>query len=169
MCCKQALVRQMPGRIIGRTVDLDGKQGFTLTLQAREQHIRRAKATSNICSNQGLMVTAATIHMALLGADGLRRVAATSHANTQALAVQASGVPGVKRLFSAAHFHEVVLHLPESSAKVLASMAEQGISGGLDLQPHYPQLGNAILVCATETKTSEDLQRYVAALRHALH
>jgi len=169
MCCKQALVRQMPGRIIGRTVDLDGKQGFTLTLQAREQHIRRAKATSNICSNQGLMVTAATIHMALLGADGLRRVAAASHANTQALAVQASGVPGVKRLFSAAHFHEVVLHLPESSAKVLSSMAGQGISGGYDLQPHYPQLGNAILVCATETKTSEDLQRYVAALRHALH
>ena len=169
MCCKQALVRQMPGRIIGRTVDLDGKPGFTLTLQAREQHIRRAKATSNICSNQGLMVTAATIHMALLGSDGLRRVAATSHANTQALAVQASGVPGVKRLFGAPHFHEVVLHLPGSSARVLESMAGQGISGGYDLQPHYPQLGNAILVCATETKTVEDIQRYVAALRHALH
>jgi glycine dehydrogenase subunit 1 len=169
MCCKQALVRQMPGRIIGRTVDLDGKPGFTLTLQAREQHIRRAKATSNICSNQGLMVTAATIHMALLGSDGLRRTAAVSHANTQALAVQASGVPGVKRLFSAPHFHEVVLHLPGSSAKVLQSMAGQGIAGGFDLKPHYPQLGNAILVCATETKTNEDLQRYVAALRHALH
>jgi len=169
MCCKQALVRQMPGRIIGRTVDLDGKPGFTLTLQAREQHIRRAKATSNICSNQGLMVTAATIHMALLGSDGLRRAAAASHANTQALAVQASGVPGVKRLFGAPHFHEVVLHLPGSSARVLESMAGQGISGGYDLQPHYPQLGNAILVCATETKTVEDIQRYVAALRHALH
>ncbi len=168
MCCKQALVRQMPGRIIGRTVDLDGKQGFTLTLQAREQHIRRAKATSNICSNQGLMVTAATIHMALLGVDGLRRAAAASHANTQALAVQACGVPGVKRLFSAPHFHEVVLHLPASSARVLESMADQGVSGGFDLQPHYPQQGNAILVCATETKTNEDLQRYVAALRHAL-
>jgi glycine dehydrogenase subunit 1 len=158
----------MPGRIIGRTVDLDGKQGFTLTLQAREQHIRRAKATSNICSNQGLMVAAATIHMALLGADGLRRVAAASHANTQALAVLSSGVPGVKRLFSAPHFHEIVLHLPKPSATVLASMSEQGISGGFDLQPHYPQLGNAILVCATETRTGEDLQRYVAALCHAL-
>ena len=168
MCCKQALVRQMPGRIIGRTVDLNGKPGFTLTLQAREQHIRRAKATSNICSNQGLMVTAAAIHMALLGADGLRRAAAASHGNTQALAAQASGVQGVKRLFSAPHFHEVVLQLPKSSAAVLAGMAEQGVSGGFDLQPHYPQLGNAILVCATETKTDEDLQRYVAALRHAL-
>ena len=169
MCCKQALVRQMPGRIIGRTVDLDGKPGFTLTLQAREQHIRRAKATSNICSNQGLMVTAATIHMSLLGADGLRRVATASLANTQALAALASGVPGVKRLLGTAHFHEIVLALPKSSAAVLASMAEQGVSGGFDLQPHYPQLGNAILVCATETKTDEDLQRFVAALRHALH
>jgi glycine dehydrogenase subunit 1 len=168
MCCKQALVRQMAGRIIGRTVDLDGKPGFTLTLQAREQHIRRAKATSNICSNQGLMVTAATIHMALLGVDGLRRVAAASHANTQALAVQVSGIHGVKRLFNGAHFHETVLHLSSSSAKILEKMAEQGVLGGFDLQPHYPQLGNAILVCATETKTSEDIQRYVAALRHAL-
>ena len=168
MCCKQALVRQMPGRIIGRTVDLDGKPGFTLTLQAREQHIRRAKATSNICSNQGLMVTAAAIHMALLGADGLRRAAAASHGNTQALAALAGGVQGVKRLFSAPHFHEIVLRLPKSSAAVLAGMAEQGVSGGFDLQPHYPQLGNAILVCATETKNGEDLQRYVAALRHAL-
>lgn len=168
MCCKQALVRQMPGRIIGRTVDLEGKIGFTLTLQAREQHIRRAKATSNICSNQGLVVTAATIHMALLGVDGLRRVAAASHANTAALAVQAGGVHGVKRLFSAPHFHEVVLHLPRSSGEVLARMAEQGVLGGFDLQPHYPQLGNAILACATETKTAEDLQRYVDALRHAL-
>ena len=168
MCCKQALVRQMPGRIIGRTVDMDGKQGFTLTLQAREQHIRRAKATSNICSNQGLMVTAATIHMALLGVDGLRRVATASHANTQALAKLASAVSGVKLSFSSTNFHEVVLQLPKPSAAVLASMAEQGVLGGFDLQPHYPQLGNAILVCATETKTNEDLQRYVDALRHAL-
>lgn len=169
MCCKQALVRQMPGRIIGRTVDLDGKPGFALTLQAREQHIRRAKATSNICSNQGLMVTAATIYMALLGGDGLRRVAAASHENTSALAVQVSGIPGVKRAFHGPHFHELALHLNKPVAPVLASMQAQGILGGYDLSVHYPQLGHALLVCATETKTDGDLQRYTEALRHALH
>ncbi|HEY5993078.1 MAG TPA: aminomethyl-transferring glycine dehydrogenase subunit GcvPA [Gallionellaceae bacterium] len=169
MCCKQALVRQMPGRIIGRTVDLDGKPGFTLTLQAREQHIRRAKATSNICSNQGLMVTAATIYMALVGGDGLRRVAAASHTNTAALAVQVAGIPGVKRAFHGPHFHEVVLRLEKSVATVLASMQKQGVLGGHDLSAHYPQLGQALLVCATETKTDEDIQRYTDALRHALH
>jgi glycine dehydrogenase subunit 1 len=169
ICCKQALVRQMPGRIIGRTVDLDGKSGFALTLQAREQHIRRAKATSNICSNQGLMVTAATIYMALLGGDGLRRVAAASHNNTSALAVQLGGVPGVKRAFHGAHFHEVVLHLEKPVAAVLAAMQAQGILGGYDLSAHYRELGQALLVCATETKTDEDLARYTAALRHAIH
>ena len=168
MCCKQALVRQMPGRIIGRTVDLEGKVGYTLTLQAREQHIRRAKATSNICSNQGLVVTASTIHMALLGRDGLRRAAAASHANTAALAVQTVGIHGVKRLFNAPHFHEVVLQLDKPVAEVLASMQQQGVLGGYDLSAHYPQLGHALLVCATETKTADDLQRYVDALRHAL-
>lgn len=169
MCCKQALVRQMPGRIIGRTVDLDGKEGYTLTLQAREQHIRRAKATSNICSNQGLMVTAATIHMALLGADGLRRAAAASHAHTAALTVQAAGIRGVKLAFHGPHFHEVVLQLPKPAAEVLAKMAAQGVLGGYDLSAYYPRLGNAILVCATETKTAEDLQRYITALQHALN
>ncbi|MDR2195581.1 MAG: glycine dehydrogenase, partial [Gallionellaceae bacterium] len=168
LCCKQALVRQMPGRIIGRTVDLDGKIGYALTLQAREQHIRRAKATSNICSNQGLMVTAATIHMALMGVDGLRRTAVASNANTAALAAQIEAVSGVKRLFNgSAHFHEIVLQVDKSAAEVLAAMRAQGVLGGYDLSEHYPQLDNAILVCATETKTEEDLGRYVAALQSA--
>jgi glycine dehydrogenase subunit 1 len=105
----------------------------------------------------------------LLGADGLRRSAAASHANTQALAEKACTIPGVRRLFGAPHFHEVVLHLPGSSAKVLAGMAAQGVLGGYGLSTHYPQLGNAILVCATETKTAADLQRYVDTLRLSLN
>ncbi|MBZ0104705.1 MAG: aminomethyl-transferring glycine dehydrogenase subunit GcvPA [Sulfuricella denitrificans] len=160
MCCKQALVRQMPGRIIGRTVDLDGKPGFALTLQAREQHIRRAKATSNICSNQGLMATAATIHMTLLGPDGLERVAAACHANTVALADKLCAISGVKRVFAQTIFHEIVLKLPVPVTDVLRALEVQGIVGGFDLTPYYPELGQTLLVCVTETRTPADLEKY---------
>ena len=168
MACKNELVRQMPGRIIGRTTDLDGKEGFVLTLQAREQHIRRSKATSNICTNQGLMVTAATIYMALTGPEGLRRIAAQSHANTLDLVEQLEKTGGVKRTFSGPTFHDTVLTLPKPTAEVLDKLKQKGILGGFDLHAHYPELGNALLVCATETKTAADLQNYAGALKHAL-
>ncbi len=168
MACKQSLVRQIPGRIIGRTTDLDDKTGFVLTLQAREQHIRRSKATSNICTNQGLMVTAATIYMSLVGPEGLRRIAAQSHANTIALVEQMETLKGVKRIFSGPLFHEAAVTLPTPTDAVLQTLKNQGILAGLNLGEHYPELGNALLVCATETKIAADLEKYVEHLRQAL-
>jgi len=168
MTTRMEYVRQMPGRIVGRTVDLSGREGFTLTLQAREQHIRRAKATSNICTNQGLLVTAATIYMSLMGPVGLERTAVASHASTKELVSALAGVKGVRRAFAGPFFHESVLLLDRPVAPVLTSLAKRGILGGLDLSELYPELGYALLVCATETKTLSDIDSYVAALGEAV-
>jgi glycine dehydrogenase subunit 1 len=168
LCCSQALVRQMPGRIVGRTTDVDGKEGFVLTLQAREQHIRRSKATSNICTNQGLVVTASTIHMAILGPRGLEHTAAACHANTRELVAQLSTVAGVRSAFSAPIFHESVLVLDKPASEVLQALAEQDILGGYDLSKDYPELGNAMLVCATELRTEEEILAYRDALQAVL-
>jgi glycine dehydrogenase subunit 1 len=160
LCCREALVRQMPGRVVGRTIDLEGKPGFTLTLQAREQHIRRSKATSNICTNQGLMVTAATIYMSLLGGEGLERVAAACHANSAALTARLSAIPGVEPLFDRPVFHEQVLRLPVPPRDLLRSLAAHNLLGGLDLGRDYPELGEALLVCATEKRTAAEIEEY---------
>jgi glycine dehydrogenase subunit 1 len=168
LTARMEFVRQMPGRIVGRTVDLDGKPGFALTLQAREQHIRRSKATSNVCTNQGLLVTAATIYMALVGPEGLARAASASMSNTRKLVDALVRIPGVAAAFTGARFHEAVIRLPKPVAPVLAQLAGQGILGGFDLLRHFPELGHAVLVCATETKTEQQINRYAKALQQAL-
>ena len=154
--------------IVGRTTDIDGKEGFALTLQAREQHIRRAKATSNICTNQGLLVTAATITMAMLGPEGVRRVAVASMNSTRSLRDRLCAIPGVTQLFPRTFFHEVAIALPRPAHDVVEELARENIVAGFALGEEYPQYENALLVCATETKTDADLDRFALALKHAL-
>lgn len=164
MCTTSKHVRQMPGRIIGRTVDLDGKPGYALTLQAREQHIRRAKATSNICTNQGLLVTAGTIYLSLLGETGLAQVAQQCHHNALLLKRTLCAVPGVELAFEGAFFNEFVIRLPRSAESVVDDLLQQGIHAGLPLGDYFPDMQNALLVCATEKRTPVEIDNYAQAL-----
>jgi len=169
MCCKKEYVRQMPGRIVGRTVDRDERVGYTLTLQAREQHIRRSKATSNICTNQGLLVTAATIHMALLGAEGLKRVAQACHANTRKLVAALTASECVEPVFNRPYFHEAVLRLSLPLDNVMRPLHAHNILPGYALTKDYPELGDALLVCATEKRSDEDIASYASHLQRIIN
>lgn len=169
LASKKELVRNMPGRIVGRTVDVDGRDGYALTLQAREQHIRRAKATSNICTNQGLLVTAATIYLSLLGPQGLTAVAQQSVANLQALRERLAAIPGVAPLFPQhAHFHEAAFRLPRSASEVIEALAARRMVAGVATGSHYAGHDEVLLVCTTETKSQDDIERFADALAEVL-
>jgi glycine dehydrogenase subunit 1 len=171
---KEKYVRQMPGRVAGETVDADGKRGFVLTLSTREQHIRREKATSNICTNSGLCQLAWTIHMTLLGEQGLRRLAQLNHEKAIALSDALSSVKGVEVL-TKRFFNEIAVKLPKPAQAVVDALAEKGVIAGVAMSRLSPravaesgEMNNVLITCATEMNADEDIAAYAKALKEVL-
>lgn len=164
LACREKFVRRMPGRIVGATKDKNGKKGYVLTLQAREQHIRREKATSNICSNEALCALAFTIHLSGLGKSGLKELAQQNLQKAHYAAGQISSLPGMKLAFSGPFFHEFVIESEIEPARLNRELLKDKIIGGLDLGRFYPELDHHLLFCVTETKTKAEIDRLVARM-----
>ncbi len=167
LACRTAHQRQIPGRLVGETRDAEGRRSFCLTLSTREQHIRREKATSNICTNQGLMALAANVHMSLLGRRGLREVALQSHAKAEYLKERIAGVPGYRIPYGGPTFNEFVVEGPEDARSLLSRLAARGILGGVPLSRYEDGSPRRFLTAVTEMNTKEEMDRFVAALGEA--
>jgi glycine dehydrogenase subunit 1 len=168
LTCKQNLVRLMPGRVVGATNDVEGARGYVMTLRTREQDIRRERATSNICTNQGLIQLTATIYLALMGAGGLEQVATLCYQKAHYLAEQLKALPGIEVLGDRPFFNEFVVRLPRPAAEINKALLSLGFIGGYDLATDYPSLGNAMLLCATEMNTRPQIDSFIGALREIL-
>jgi glycine dehydrogenase subunit 1 len=169
LTAKGKFVRQIPGRLVGETVDRDGKRAFCLTLQTREQHIRREKATSNICTSTSLMALRTTIAIAALGREGVRRMATICAQRAHELADKLLALPGVKRPhLKSPFYHEFVVQTPVPVAELNRRLLKRGFIGGLDMHRHYKDLQNGVLLCATERHSREDINRFAAAFGEAL-
>ena len=168
MACKMEFVRKMPGRIVGATVDKDGKRGFVLTLQAREQHIRREKATSNICSNEALCTLRAVIYLSLLGKEGLKELAQLNHDKAEFAKDVLGKIKGVEVKRSSPTFNEFTLFLNKNADKVVEKMIEKGFAAGFPLGRFYKGMDNYLLVAVTEKRTRQQILDFAKALEAIL-